>query len=322
VVDPEIAQAALQSAGPGGWSGMERIAITGVTGFVGRGLAAMCKERGIAVTGVSRSGSGTVPGVDRWQTARNMDFRDCNAVINLAGEPVDRRWSAELKKRFRESRVDFTDRVVAAMAACAEGARPTVLVNASAVGIYGNRGDEELDESAPAAEGFLAELCVDWEAAAMAAEAHGIRVAVMRIGLVLGRDGRAWQKLKRVFHLGIGGRLGSGKQWMPWIHVDDMRAAIFHALDNPATRGPVNGAAPGAVRNADFTRLLAKSLGRPAVFPAPEFGLRLALGEFAGVLLASQRVVPRTLESGGFAFKYPTLEQALQELVKSTDPAR
>lgn len=298
---------------------MDRIAITGVTGFVGRGLAAMCKERGIAVTGVSRSGGGDVPGVDRWQTVRDMDFRDCDAVINLAGEPVDRRWNADLKKRFRESRVAFTDQVVAAMAACAEGARPAVLVNASAVGIYGDRGDENLEESAPAAEGFLAELCVDWEAAAMKAERHGIRVAMMRIGLVLGRDGRGWHKLKTVFGLGIGGRLGNGRQWMPWIHVDDMRAAIFHALANPAVRGPVNGAAPGAVTNADFTRQLAKALRRPAIFPAPEFGLKLVLGEFAGVLLASQRVVPKTLVDGGFVFRYPTLDAALAELVGHPD---
>ena len=294
---------------------MKRIAITGVTGFVGRGLAAMCKERGIAVTGVSRSGSGNVPGVDRWQTARNLDFRDCDAVINLAGEPVDQRWTPELKKRFVTSRVDFTREVVAAMAACAEGARPQVLVNASAVGYYGNRGDEVLDEQSAPAEGFLAHLCVDWEAAAMAAEARGIRVAAIRIGLVLGREGRAWQKLHRLFRFGLGGRLGNGRQWMPWIHVDDLRAAILHAAECPAVRGPVNGAAPGSVRNADFTRQLAESLRRPAIFPAPEFGLRLVLGEFGSVVLASQRVVPKALEASGFSFKYPTLDAALAELL-------
>lgn len=293
---------------------MQRIAIAGVTGFIGHGLAAMCRERDIAVTGISRSGGGDVPGVDRWQTPESLDFRDCDAVINLAGEAIDQRWTDDLKKRFRESRVDFTEKVVAAMAACAEGARPQVLVNGSAVGIYGDRGDEVLEESAAPGDGYLADLCRDWEAAAMTAEKHGIRAAVIRTGVVLGREGKAWEKLRRLFGFGLGGRLGSGRQWMPWIHVDDLRAVMLHAATCAEVSGPVNGAAPEPLRNVDFTHQLAKSLRRPAIFPAPAFGLRLVLGEFADVLLASQRVLPKALEAGGFTFRYPTLEAALREL--------
>jgi uncharacterized protein (TIGR01777 family) len=295
---------------------MKKIAITGVTGFIGRGLAAMCKDRGIAVTGISRSGKGNVPGVVQWQTPDAMNFNGHDAVINLAGEPIDKRWTTASKKRFHESRVDFTNQVVAAIAACQENDRPSVLVSASAVGIYADRGDEILEESARVGNGYLADLCHQWEAAAMAAEAHGLRVATIRTGVVLGRDGRAWQKLHRLFSLGLGGRLGHGRQWMPWIHVDDLREIFLYAATHDGLRGAVNATTPEPLRNAAFTRELATSLHRPALFPAPAFALRLLLGEFASVLLASQRVVPAALESSGFQFRYPTLPEALNELNK------
>jgi len=297
---------------------MMKIALTGATGFVGRGLAAMCEERGIAVTGISRSGKGNVPGVEEWQTPERMDFRGHDAVINLAGEPIDRRWTDALKKRFRESRVDFTDQVVAAIAACPEGERPKALVNASAVGVYADRGDETLDESAPPGQGYLADLCLDWEKAAARAAEHGVRVASMRIGLVLGPEGRAWRKLRLLFRAGLGGRLGTGRQWMPWIHVADLREAILHVSSHESITGPVNAAAPGSVRNTEFTRELAATLHRPALFPAPAFALRLVLGEFASVLLASQRVVPEALIESGFRFRHPSLGDALIDLNKTT----
>lgn len=296
--------------------GMKRIAITGVTGFVGRGLAAMCKEQNIAVTGISRSGGGDVHGVDQWQTPASMDFSGHDAVINLAGEPIDRRWTAASKKRFHESRVGFTRAVVAAIAACPENLRPTTLVNASAVGIYADRGDDLLDESAPAGTGYLADLCRDWESAAMEAGSHGVRVVTMRIGVVLGPDGRAWQKLRRLFHLGLGGRLGHGRQWMPWIHVDDLRAALLYVAGSDNIHGAVNTTAAEPVRNSDFTRELAASLHRPALFPAPAILLRIALGEFASVLLASQRVIPAALQQSGFKFRFSTLAEALLALNK------
>ncbi len=293
---------------------MKRIAIAGATGFVGRRLAATCLDEGIGVTGVSRGGGADVGGIDRWQTPDAMNFHDCDAVVNLAGEPIDRRWSPARKQAFRDSRVDFTLRVVDAIAAAPADSRPQVLVNASAVGIYGDRGDESLDEQAASGGGFLAELCADWERAAHAAEAHGVRVVTVRIGLVLGRDGRGWLRLRRLFRAGLGGRLGSGRQWMPWIHLDDLTAAILHALRCEALRGPANAAAPGCVRNAGFTRELASVLGRPAVFPAPAFALRLVLGEFASVLLASQKVVPAALEASGFRFLHAELSGALRDL--------
>ena len=295
---------------------LQRIAIAGVTGFIGRGLAALCEERGIATTGISRSGGGDVPGVDRWQATDAMDFSGCDAVINLAGEPIDRRWTAAMKKRFHSSRVGFTNEVVAALAACPDDQRPGVLVNGSAVGIYADRGDDVLDESAARGGGYLADLCRDWEAAAMAAEAHGVRVATIRTGVVFGRDGRAWQKLRTLFRLALGGRLSHGRQWMPWIHVDDLRAAFLHAAASDALRGPVNGAAPEPVRNAEFTRKLAAEMKRPAWFPAPAPALRLVLGEFASVLLASQRVMPAALLASGFEFRHPSLAGALDDLNK------
>ena len=295
---------------------MKHIAIAGVTGFVGRGLAALCDQAGIAVTGISRSGGGDVPGVRTWQSTQAMDFAGCDAVINLAGEPIDRRWTDARKKQFHASRVGFTNQVVAALAECPQAARPQVLVNASAVGIYADRGDEVLEESSAAGEGYLADLCGDWEAAAMAAHAHDVRVVSMRIGVVLGQGGPAWQKLSRVFRFGLGGRLGHGRQWMPWIHVDDLRAALLHAATCTELSGPVNAAAPDVVRNSEFTRQLAAELGRPAFFPAPALALRLVLGEFASVLLASQRVVPAGLLASGFQFRHPALAGALKDLNK------
>lgn len=295
---------------------MKRIATTGVTGFVGSGLAAIFKQNGIDVTGISRSGKGNVPGVDQWQTPNSMDFHGYDAIINLAGEPIDKRWTAASKKRFHESRVGFTDQVVAAIAACPENQRPHTLINASAVGIYGDRLHETLDESAHPGSGYLAELCQQWEAAAMTAEAHGVRVVTIRIGVVLGHNGRAWQKLRRLFGLGLGGRLGHGRQWMPWIHIDDLRAIFLYATTTDSLRGPINAAAPEPLQNSTFTRQLATSLHRPAIFPAPAFALRLALGEFASVLLASQRVIPAALEASGFKFQYPQFTQALADLNK------
>jgi uncharacterized protein (TIGR01777 family) len=188
-------------------------------------------------------------------------------------------------------------------------------VNASAVGIYGDRGDEILTETSRKGDGYLAGLCDDWEDAAMDAQALGVRVVRLRIGIVLGKNGPAFEKLRMVFNLGIGGRLGSGKQWMPWIHLADLQAAIVHSVFSSALAGPVNATAPHPERNADFTRKLASALHRPAIFPAPAFALRLALGEFASALLAGQRALPAAFEADGFQFQFPTLESALKDLV-------
>lgn len=291
------------------------VAILGVTGFIGGGLPASLAQDGWKITGISRSGRGDVAGVDAWQTPETMDFAGYRAVINLAGAPIYKRWTEANKRRFHESRVGLTKRVVDAIRALPEAQRPEVLINGSAVGIYGDRGDEVLTESGASGEGYLAELCEQWEAAAREAQSLGVRVVLLRTGVVLGRGGEAFERLRRVFRFGIGGRLGNGRQWMPWIHVDDLRRAIAHAVASNALSGAINGAAPEPERNADFTRKLAKAMRRPAMFPVPGFALKLALGGFGGALLASQRAVPDALIGDGFAFHYPTLERALDELL-------
>ena len=292
-----------------------RAALVGVTGFIGRGLPAMLAEKGISSTGISRSGAGMVPAVDCWQSSAALDFYGHHAVINLAGEPIDQRWNEKSRRLFHESRVGLTQRVVAAIAKLPAGARPQVLVNASAVGIYGDRGDEILTEASGRGQGYLADLCHQWEQAAQAAESLGVRVVQLRIGVVLGKGGSAFEKLLSVFKLGIGGRLGSGQQWMPWIHLADLRAAIVHAVLTESLSGPVNGSAPQPLRNCDLTRQLAAALHRPAIFPVPGFALKLVLGEFSSALLAGQRVLPAALEAQGFHFRFPKLEDALADLV-------
>ncbi len=294
---------------------IQRTAIIGVTGFVGRGLPALLAEMGVATTGVSRSGKGALPGIDRWQTPETLDFSGHQAVINLAGEPIDRRWNDKNRRLFRESRVGLTRGVVAAIARLPADERPKVLVNASAVGIYGDRGDEILTETSRRGTGYLADLCHDWEHAAQDAESLGVSVIRQRTGIVLGKNGAAFVKLLSVFKLGIGGRLGSGTQWMPWIHLADHRAAIVHALLSETLAGPLNLTAPHPERNRDFTRKFAAALHRPAILPSPAFALRLALGEFSSALLASQRALPAALEADGFHFRFPTLEQALADLI-------
>lgn len=244
-----------------------------------------------------------------------LDLSDHLAIINLAGEPVAQRWTAEAKLRFRESRVNFTERIVDAIAGLPEDRRPQVLVNASAVGFYGDRGDEILAENAGPGEGYLAELCRNWEEAAKGAEALGVRVVRIRIGIVLGKGGEAFERLHGVFKWGVGGKLGNGRQWMPWIHVDDLREAIVHSVISPTIEGAVNGTAPAPERNADFTKRFGRALHRPAIFQVPAFALRIGLGEFAGALLASERAVPAALVSDGFGFRFPELGAALENLL-------
>lgn len=251
----------------------------------------------------------------RWDPARELPpveaFDGCQAVFHLAGEPVaEGRWTKAKKATIRDSRVEGTKHLVEALRELEH--RPEVLVSASAVGIYGTRGDEILAESAAAAEGFLADVCRAWEAEACAAEDLGMRVVTIRIGLVLGAQGGALARMLPLFKLCAGGRLGHGRQWMPWIHVDDLASLFLYCAQSKTLSGPVNGCAPNPVTNRRFTKALASAVGRPAPFPAPAFALRLGLGEFAEVLLASQRAVPDKAQGAGFEFKYPTIETALE----------
>jgi len=292
------------------------VAIIGATGFIGRTLAEKLSADGWSVTGVSRSAHCKVEGVERWQRLDRLDLSGYCAVVNLAGEPIDRRWTTERKRRFHESRVGVTRRLVEHLDELGHADRPELLINGSAVGFYGDRGDEILEDDADKGEGYLADLCEEWEAAALGAEELGMRVALLRTGVVLGKHGTAFEKLRRVFLTGLGGRLGAGRQWMPWIHLHDLVGAIVHILETPELYGPVNGCAPHAERNADFTRKLAAALHRPALLSVPAIALKLALGGFGSALLASAHAVPSALERTGYVFRFPRLEDALGDLLK------
>ena len=292
----------------------KRIGVIGVTGFVGRYLAAALQSRGDVVVGFSRSGAGDVAGVSEWRSSGPWDLSGLDGLINLAGERVDQRWTAANREKFEQSRVGLTRQIVETLQGMTFSERPPVWVNASAVGFYGDRQDEIVDERSPAGTGYLAQLCVDWEAATEGVSALGVRCVMVRIGVVLGRGGMAWDRLRRVFSLGGGARLGSGQQWMPWIHIDDLVAGLIFSFDNQTIVGAVNGVAPAPETNRDFTKKLASALHRPAPWVAPGFVLRLILGEFGEVLLGGQRAIPRVWQEAGFQFAYPTLEQAFAEL--------
>ena len=280
------------------------VAITGASGFVGKHLAAKLATEGHTTRAVSLR-SKLAPDV----------FAGCDAVVHLAGEPVAQRWTAAAKQRIRDSRVDGTRAVVAAIASLEK--KPSVLVSASAVGYYGLRGDEILTEASAPANDFLGDTCVAWERESRAAEKLGVRVVNPRLGVVLGRDEGALQKMLPAFRMGAGGRIASGKQWMSWIHIDDLVALILFAISNPAVRGPVNAVASQPVTNAEFTQELAKALHRPAIFPVPEFALKLLFGEMASILIGGQRVVPQAALAAGFEFRYSSLGSALAALFGS-----
>jgi uncharacterized protein len=293
------------------------LGIVGASGFIGRELARQATAAGWKVCGFSRRARGPAEGIPSWRPwAEVPDFRGLDALVNLAGEPVNRRWTAERRRLFHASRVGVTERIAAGLEILHAAERPRLLVNASAVGIYGDRGDEVLDEESAPGGGYLADLCRDWEKAADTVAGLGLRVMKWRIGVVLGREGEAFRQMMIPFRLGVGGRLGSGRQWMPWIHVEDLAGSMLHGIGHSTLSGPVNGTAPEPERNAGFTRKLGKAVHRPAIIPAPPFALKLLLGEFAGVVLASQRAVPRALLESGFKFRYPTLERALGDLIE------
>jgi hypothetical protein len=297
-----------------------RVLLTGATGLVGGRLLPALLDAGLRVRAVTRAPGSAAARLDPRAEVSAWDglalapgaLDGVAGVVHLAGEPIAGGLpTAARLRRMRASRIDSTRRLVEAIAARPPDARPEVLVCASAVGIYGARGEEPLDESAPPGSGFLAELCTDWEAEAAKVEAVGVRRVSLRFGVVLAREGGALSLMARPFRLGLGGRLGDGRQWVPWIHIADAAALALHALREPRLRGPVNAVAPQAVRNADLTRALARRLRRPAVLPVPAFALRALLGEIAVELLGSKRVVPRAAEAAGFRFARPELESAL-----------
>jgi uncharacterized protein (TIGR01777 family) len=288
-----------------------KIGITGATGFIGSRLTALCNRSGFETVGFSRRPS---TGARLFQLTAPPDLDGLDAIVNLAGESVLGLWTAEKKRRIRESRVVGTRRLVEAMEKMAR--RPSVLVNASAIGYYGDTGERLVDEFSAPGSGFLAEVCREWEAEAASAEALGVRVVFVRIGFVLGHGG-ALKVIAPLFKLGLGGKLGSGRQWMSAVHVEDVAGIIFWALKNDTLSGPVNAVMAEPIRNAEFTSELARCLSRPAVLPAPAFALRLGLGELSRLMLDSTRVVPKVAIETGYKYQFPTLPAALANAVSS-----
>lgn len=289
--------------------------VTGATGLVGRALLRRLDAPIILTRSPDRAAT-ALPGAvaRRWdpeaEPAPAASLAGADVVFHLAGEPIAAgRWTAARRRRIRDSRVLGTRHLVAGLAALER--RPAVLVSASAVGYYGDRGDELVDERAAPGAGFLAEVCVEWEAAALAAAELGIRVVCARLGVVLARGGGALAAMLTPFRLGLGGRLAGGRQWMSWVHLDDVVGLLLHAARTAAIQGPMNAVAPAPVTNADFTRALAAALRRPAILPVPERALRAALGDLAEVLTASQRVSPGVARDSGYSFAFPTLPPAL-----------
>ncbi|HYN28662.1 MAG TPA: TIGR01777 family oxidoreductase [Dermatophilaceae bacterium] len=298
-----------------GSPGGRRVVVAGASGLIGGALCARLVERGDSVVRlVRRPPAG--PGEVRWDpSTRRLDphvLEGTAAVVNLAGAGVgDRRWTPSYKTEILTSRTDTTHAVAAAVA---QSGAPVRLVNASAVGFYGSRGDEELTEDSGIGDGFLAEVVRAWEASTAPAVDAGASVALARTGLVLAASGGAAGRLLTVARLGVGGPLGRGRQWWPWITLQDEVRALLHLLDGDL-RGPVNLTGPEPARQKDVARALGRALGRPAVLPAPSLALRAVLGEFAGEILASQRVLPQRLLADGFLFEQPTLEAAVEWLL-------
>ena len=291
-----------------------RILTAGASGFLGTALVTRLRAAGHEVVRLVRRDPRDGD-ERRWSPGREpLDpalLAGVDAVVNLAGAGVaDRRWNQEYQAVLRDSRLESTGTLARALADAGDG--PRVLLNASAVGFYGDRGEAELTEQAPAGQGFFARLCQDWEAATGPAAAAGVRVVHLRTGLVLGPSGGLLAPLLPLFRLGLGGRLGSGRQWMPWISLADEIGAIEHLLAPASTvSGAVNLTAPAPVRNSEFTQTLGRVLHRPAVLPVPAAAMRLAVGGFAAEALASQRVLPRRLAGDGYAFEHPDLSSAL-----------
>jgi uncharacterized protein (TIGR01777 family) len=296
------------------------VLLSGGTGLIGSRLCSGLLRGGAGVRVLTRSSGNVAPRVDgrlvgiRWDGTAPPEgaLAESSAVVHLAGEPVfSGRLNPARRRRIRDSRVLSTQEIVRGIGALPSALRPHTLVCASAVGYYGDRGDEVLDEAAPAGRGFLADVCREWEVAAANAEALGIRVVRLRIGIVLSRSGGALARMLLPFRFGLGGRLGSGRQWFPWIHIDDVVALIERVLYDEEFSGAVNATAPNPVRNDEFTRTLGRLLNRPTFMTVPGALLQTALGELADELLGSRRVVPARAQAEAFAFRYPNIESAL-----------
>ncbi len=287
--------------------------ISGGTGFIGRQIAERLRQDGHEVNSWSRRATAPLAWDPLTGTPSNASVDGTDVVLHLAGEPVAQRWNDAAKARIRDSRILGTRRLVDVIARVPR--RPRVLVSASAIGIYGDRGDEILTEASAHGKGFLVETCEGWEAEADRAANFGLRVVKLRIGFVLGKGGGALGQMLPVFRLAVGGRLGSGRQWMPWIHIEDVLELLVRAVNDSSMSGVWNATAPNPVTNAEFTRELGRAVHRPAILPVPPFALKLAFGEFAQHMLDSARVIPAVAQSAGHRFRYPEIGPALRNLV-------
>jgi hypothetical protein len=294
-----------------------QVLVSGVSGPIGAALLSALKASGARITRLMRKDSPRSPATEAsipWDPEQPLSTEAVSgfdAVIHLAGESIVGRWTESKKKKIRDSRVVGTQNLASALAQAQN--KPRVLVSSSAIGYYGNRGDEVLTESSPPGSGFLAEVCAQWEAATRAAADAGIRTVQIRTGVVLSSQGGALGKMLTPFKMGVGGRIGDGGQWMSWIDVQDLVRAVLHIVHRDGLHGPVNMVGPKPVKNAEFTETLASVLDRPAMFPLPAFAVKLALGEMGEtVLLGSQQVEPTQLVNSGFGFRFETLRDSLQ----------
>lgn len=298
-----------------------KILITGGSGFVGSNLARFLLDKGHQVKALGRSAPAQQYDTSSYQFIAadttqkgpwQQELTDADAVVNLAGASIFKRWTRNYKKIIYDSRVLTTKNVVDAL----PSGKDIILCSASGAGFYGSRGDDVLTEEEPAGSDFLAGVSIDWEKEALQASAKGARAAVMRFGVILGPDGGAMAKLVPAFKMFVGGPLGDGNQWFPWLHLDDLMAAILYVLEHPEISGPLNFCAPNPVRNRELAQALGEVLSRPSIMPAPAFMIRLALGEFGDVFLGSQRTVPDKLLNHGFSFRYPEIKDAIKAVVE------
>jgi uncharacterized protein (TIGR01777 family) len=291
------------------------IGITGASGFIGSAISQEAAKRGYGVIGFSRHPERNIDGCQQMRglnAETKTDLSGCDAIIHLAGENVFGLWTAEKKKRILQSRQEGTRRLVDAIRESPHP--PGVLVCASAIGFYGDTGEQETNETAAPGTGFLAEVTQAWEHEAQRAAESAVRVVLLRIAVVLGENGGALSLMAPIFKMGLGGKIGDGKQWRSWIHRKDLCDLALFAVENSSVAGPLNASAPEPVRNAHFTQALGRALNRPAIFTVPGFLLKGALGEFSRELLDSKRIVPSRPISFGYQFHYPILDQALKQL--------
>lgn len=298
-----------------------KVVVSGATGFIGKIIVKQLLAAGDEVIVLTRNVAkaaislGSACRYYQWDDINTLPpleaLEGADGVVNLMGESISQRWDENQKKKIHQSRINGTKRLVEAIEKL--NRKPKVFVSTSAIGIYGNRGSEEINESSTLADDFLAKVCKDWENEANKARNHNCRVVIIRTGVVLGRNGGALAKMLPLFKLGLGGPVGSGKQYMSWIHIEDLANMYVEALKNDQTKGVLNGTAPYPATNAEFTKLMGKVLKRPAFLPAPAFAIQLALGEMSQIVLEGQKVLPVKFKEMNFRYRYPTLEMALKE---------